>query len=143
MASRRPSLKSSSSDDGILSRISDYTIVRKGKSAACDAAYVAKRLMKSTGKAAWIVATTFIVLGLPLIIEMDREAQLNEAELQQASLLGGAAPSQPAFGPPKWYNPLNFLVISVSPLLVFGIVDAKLSWVVAIKYCLDTVSCYC
>lgn len=100
MASRRPSLKSSS-DDGILSRISDYPIVRKGKGAACDAAYVAKRLMKSTGKAAWIAATTFIILGIPLIIEMDREAQLNEAELQQASLLGGAAPAQPAFGPPK------------------------------------------
>ncbi|KAI3459552.1 hypothetical protein Pfo_016215 [Paulownia fortunei] len=100
---RRPSLgRSSGSDDGILSRISDYSIVRKGKSAACDAAYVAKRLMKSTGKAAWIAATTFIVLGIPLIIEMDREAQLNEAELQQASLLGGAAPAQPAFmGPPK------------------------------------------
>ncbi|KAK4388101.1 Mitochondrial import receptor subunit TOM9-2 [Sesamum angolense] len=102
-AVRRPSLsRSGSGDDGILSRISDYAIVRKGKSAACDAAYVAKRLLKSTGKAAWIAATTFIVLGIPLIIEMDREAQLNEAELQQASLLGGATPGQPAFmAPPK------------------------------------------
>ncbi|KAL0368505.1 UNVERIFIED_CONTAM: Mitochondrial import receptor subunit TOM9-2 [Sesamum calycinum] len=102
-AVRRPSLsRSGSGDDGILSRISDYAIVRKGKGAACDAAYVAKRLLKSTGKAAWIAATTFIVLGIPLIIEMDREAQLNEAELQQASLLGGAAPGQPAFmAPPK------------------------------------------
>ncbi|KAL6526627.1 Mitochondrial import receptor subunit TOM9-2 [Orobanche gracilis] len=93
---RHPSSSRSSgsrSGDGILSRISDYSIVRKGKSAACDTAYVAKRLMKSTGKAAWIVATTFIVLGIPLIIEMDREAQFSEAEMQQASLLGGATPA--------------------------------------------------
>lgn len=102
-SSRRLSLKKSGEgDDGILSRISDYSIVKKGKNTACDAVYVAKRLLKSTGKAAWIAATTFIILGIPLIIEMDREAQLNEAELQQASLLGGAAPGQPGFmGPPK------------------------------------------
>ncbi|KAL1535224.1 Mitochondrial import receptor subunit TOM9-2 [Salvia divinorum] len=90
MASKRPSL---SSDDGILSRISDHSIVKKGKSAACDAKYVATRLLKSTGKAAWILGTTVIILGIPLIIEMDREAQFNEAELQQASLLGGASPA--------------------------------------------------
>ncbi|EYU32588.1 hypothetical protein ABFS83_14G029100 [Erythranthe nasuta] len=99
MASLRlPSLKKSGGDDGgILSRLSDYPIVKKGKSTACDAAYVAKRLLKSTGKAAWIAATTFIVLGIPLIIEMDREAQFNEVELQQASLLGGAAPAHPGY----------------------------------------------
>ncbi|KAL3812422.1 hypothetical protein ACJIZ3_013690 [Penstemon smallii] len=101
VAGKRKSLtRSSSNEDGILSRISDYSIVRKGRTAACDATYVAKRLFKSTGKAAWIAATTFIVLGIPLIIEMDREAQLNEVEFQQASLLGGA-PAQPNFvGPP-------------------------------------------
>ncbi|KAG6406147.1 hypothetical protein SASPL_133746 [Salvia splendens] len=90
MASKRPSLFS---DDGILSRISDHSLVRKGKSAASDAKYVATRLLKSTGKAAWILGTTVIILGIPLIIEMDREAQFNEAELQQASLLGGAPPA--------------------------------------------------
>ncbi|GFQ02594.1 mitochondrial import receptor subunit tom9-1 [Phtheirospermum japonicum] len=89
-----------SGDDGILSRVSDYPIVRQGKSAACDAVYVAKRLMKSTGKAAWIAATTFIVLGIPLIIEMDREAQFAEAELQQAALLGGGASAHPSFMAP-------------------------------------------
>ncbi|CAI9776027.1 unnamed protein product [Fraxinus pennsylvanica] len=92
--------RSNQASDSILSRVSDYSIVRKGKTAACDAAYLAKRLMKSTGKAAWIVATSFIVLGLPLIIEMDREAQLNELELQQASLLGTSA-SQPSFMGPS------------------------------------------
>jgi len=32
--------------------------------------------------------TTFLILVVPLIIEMDREQQLNDLELQQASLLG-------------------------------------------------------
>ncbi|KAL2463187.1 Mitochondrial import receptor subunit TOM9-2 [Forsythia ovata] len=91
--------RSNQSSDSVLSRVSDSSIVRKGKSTACDAAYVAKRLMKSTGKAAWIVATSFIVLGLPLIIEMDREAQLNDLELQQASLLGTTAPQPSFMGP--------------------------------------------
>ncbi|XP_051129190.1 mitochondrial import receptor subunit TOM9-1-like [Andrographis paniculata] len=99
---RHSPIESGRGGDGIVSQVSDYPIVRKGKGKACDAAYVAKRLLKSTGKAAWIAATTFIVLGLPLIIEMDREAQFNEAEMQQASLLGGVSPAQPAFvNPPK------------------------------------------
>ncbi|CAA3026777.1 mitochondrial import receptor subunit TOM9-2-like [Olea europaea subsp. europaea] len=93
--------RSNEASDSILSRVSDSSIARKGKSAACDAAYVAKRLMKSTGKAAWIVATSFIVLGPPLIIEMDREAQLNELELQQSSLLGTPA-SQPSIMSPSF-----------------------------------------
>ncbi|KAK4407267.1 Mitochondrial import receptor subunit TOM9-2 [Sesamum angolense] len=83
-----------SSDDGILSRVSysvsQSPIVYRGKKAASDTAYVAKKLLKSTGKAAWIAGTTFLVLVVPLIIEMDREQQLNELELQQASLLGAS-----------------------------------------------------
>ncbi|KAL0287017.1 UNVERIFIED_CONTAM: Mitochondrial import receptor subunit TOM9-2 [Sesamum calycinum] len=83
-----------SSDDGILSRVSSSVsqspIVYRGKKAASDTAYVAKKLLKSTGKAAWIAGTTFLVLVVPLIIEMDREQQLNELELQQASLLGAS-----------------------------------------------------
>lgn len=81
---------SSSKNDGVLARISQSTIVTKGKQAACDATYVGKKLAKSTGKAAWLVATTFLVLGLPLIIVMDREQQLNDLDLQQASLLGAS-----------------------------------------------------
>ncbi|GAB2213625.1 hypothetical protein Droror1_Dr00017936 [Drosera rotundifolia] len=75
----------------ILSRISQSPILHKGKRVAGDAAYVAKRLLKSTGKAAWIAGTTFLILVVPLIIEMDREQQFNELELQQASLLGAPA----------------------------------------------------
>ncbi|XP_052187249.1 mitochondrial import receptor subunit TOM9-2-like [Diospyros lotus] len=88
--------------DGILSRvsakISQSPIVYRGKRAASDAGFVAKKLLKSTGKAAWIAGTTFLILVVPLIIEMDREQQLNELELQQASLLG--TPSAP-LAPPK------------------------------------------
>ncbi|GMH25911.1 hypothetical protein Nepgr_027754 [Nepenthes gracilis] len=87
----RPS-RSKDGQDGIISRISSSVsqspILHRGKRAADDAAYVAKRLLKSTGKAAWIAGTTFLILVVPLIIEMDREQQLNELEMQQASLLG-------------------------------------------------------
>ncbi|XP_073277103.1 mitochondrial import receptor subunit TOM9-2-like [Primulina huaijiensis] len=96
MPSLARSSESKSSSDGVLSRISNSSVAKKGKAAASNVSYVTKRLLKSTGKAAWIVATTFIVLGLPLIIEMEREAQFNELELQQSSLLG-APPAQPAF----------------------------------------------
>ncbi|KAL8547891.1 hypothetical protein ACS0TY_007269 [Phlomoides rotata] len=80
------------SSGGILSRVSsavsESPIVYQGKKAASDTAFVAKKLLKNTGKAAWIVGTTFLVLVVPLIIEIDREQQFNELELQQASLLG-------------------------------------------------------
>ncbi|CAK9149970.1 unnamed protein product [Ilex paraguariensis] len=78
--------------EGILYRvsstISQSPIIYRGKRAASDAGFVAKKLLKSTGKAAWIAGTTFLILVVPLIIEMDREQQLSELELQQASLLG-------------------------------------------------------
>lgn len=46
-----------------------------------------------TGKAAWIAGTTFLVLFVPFIIEMDREAQLMEIENQQLGALTGPAPA--------------------------------------------------
>ncbi|KAG0490119.1 hypothetical protein HPP92_006982 [Vanilla planifolia] len=85
---------------GILSKVSKAPIVVKGWDAAGEVATVAKKLLRSTGKAAWIAGTTFLVLVVPLIIEMDREAQMNELELQQASLLGTPPPSL-ASTPPK------------------------------------------
>ncbi|KAJ1401676.1 Mitochondrial import receptor subunit Tom22 [Sesbania bispinosa] len=71
-----------------LSGISDSPIVRHTKEVASDAAFVAKKLLRSTGKAAWIAGTTFLVLVVPLIVAMDREQQINELESQQASILG-------------------------------------------------------
>jgi import receptor subunit TOM22 len=68
--------------------VSQSPIVHQSKRAALDAAFVSKKLIRSTGKAAWIAGTTFLILVVPLIIEMDREQQLNDLELQQASLLG-------------------------------------------------------
>lgn len=49
--------------------------------------HVTKKLVISTGKAAWIAGTTFLVLVVPLIIEMDREQQYLEMENQQMSVL--------------------------------------------------------
>ncbi|KAL3850004.1 hypothetical protein ACJIZ3_011886 [Penstemon smallii] len=72
-----------------MSRFSSSSIVYHSKITAGDTAFVAKRLLKSTGKAAWITGTTFLLLIVPLIIEMDRDQQLTELDLQQASLLGG------------------------------------------------------
>ncbi|XP_010522530.1 PREDICTED: mitochondrial import receptor subunit TOM9-2 [Tarenaya hassleriana] len=80
--------KSGGGDSSILVKIANSEIVSQGRRAACDAVYVSKKLLKSTGKAAWIAGTTFLILVVPLIIEMDREQQFNELELQQASLLG-------------------------------------------------------
>ncbi|KAA8527810.1 hypothetical protein F0562_035321 [Nyssa sinensis] len=100
------SRSNSSGSEGIISRVSSTVsqspIVYRGKRAASDAAYVTKRLMKSTGKAAWIAGTTFLILVLPLIVEMDREQQLNELELQQASLLGA---------PPVGSTPKDFFSV--------------------------------
>lgn len=88
-----------SSNEGVLSRvsstISESPIVNKGKQVASDTGYVVRKLIRSTGKAAWIAGTTFLILVVPLIIEMDREAQLNELELQQASLLGTPSVAAP------------------------------------------------
>ncbi|KAK9146221.1 hypothetical protein Sjap_006124 [Stephania japonica] len=94
------SRSSSSSSEGILARVSNTVsqspVLYRGRQVASDAAYVTKRLLKSTGNAAWFAGTTFLILVVPLIIQMDREQQMNELELQQASLLGAppAAPSK-------------------------------------------------
>ncbi|KAK8650758.1 hypothetical protein V6N13_140384 [Hibiscus sabdariffa] len=82
-------------ESNILARITSSPIISRGKQAASDAAFVSKKLIHSTGKAAWIAGTTFLILVVPLIIEMDREQQFNELELQQANLLG-APPTAPA-----------------------------------------------
>ncbi|XP_068664676.1 mitochondrial import receptor subunit TOM9-2-like [Aristolochia californica] len=93
------------SKEGILARVSNYAIVQSGKKAAIDATFVAKKLARSTGNAAWIAGSTFLILFVPLIIAMDREQQLTELEMQQASLLGtpsfaaasaSASPAPPA-----------------------------------------------
>ncbi|KAK4585944.1 hypothetical protein RGQ29_023228 [Quercus rubra] len=80
------------SEQSLISRasrnVSQSSIVIHAKRAASEAAVVSKKLLRSTGKAAWIAGTTFLILAVPLIIEMDRDQQLTEIELQNASLLG-------------------------------------------------------
>ncbi|KAI4345892.1 hypothetical protein L6164_012978 [Bauhinia variegata] len=83
-------------EPGVLARVSESSIVQRAKNVAADAKFVTKKLLYSTGMKAWYVGTTFIILAVPLIIAMDREAQLNELELQQASILG-APPAQPSY----------------------------------------------
>jgi import receptor subunit TOM22 len=48
-------------------------------------------LWRPAGKAAWIAGTSFLVLVVPLIIEMDREQQMVEFESQQLGALTGTA----------------------------------------------------
>jgi len=74
--------------DSWLTKISRTPAVTWTKETAASTSVVVGKLLKSTGKAAWIAGTTFVVLVVPLIIEMDREQQLNDLELQQASILG-------------------------------------------------------
>ncbi|KAF0930594.1 hypothetical protein E2562_033758 [Oryza meyeriana var. granulata] len=73
--------------EGILASFSRSSVAAYGR----EAATMGKKLLRSTGKAAWIAGTTFVV---PLIIEMDREQQLNDIELQQQALLDPAPPAK-------------------------------------------------
>lgn len=50
-------------------------------------AYVGKRLALSFGKAAWIASTSFLILLVPLIIEMDREQQMIDMEKGELNVL--------------------------------------------------------
>ncbi len=52
--------------------------------------HASKKLFISFKKAAWILATTGLVLLVPLIIEMDREAQIMEMEKEQMNVLTGS-----------------------------------------------------
>jgi import receptor subunit TOM22 len=69
---------------GVLAAFSRSSVAQHGREAAA----VAGKLLRSTGKAAWIAGTTFLVLVVPLIIEMDREQQMVDLDLQQQALLG-------------------------------------------------------
>ncbi|KAK4538972.1 hypothetical protein RGQ29_032092 [Quercus rubra] len=76
------------SKTGASCNVSQSSIVIHARRAASEAVVVSKKLLHSIGKAAWITGTTFLILAMPLIIEMDHNQLLTEIELQNTSLLG-------------------------------------------------------
>lgn len=91
---------SSNPKETFYGRVSKSPAVQKGQQFVDNSVYVTKKILWSTGKAAWILGTTFLVLGVPLIIEMDREAQLEQLESSQAVLGTGQVPGAlPAAAP--------------------------------------------
>lgn len=79
-------------DESSLSRIGNNVtqsaLFQKSKRALSNTARISQKLLWSTGKAAWIAGTSFLVFVVPLIIEMDREQQMVDLESQSAGLLG-------------------------------------------------------
>lgn len=82
---------------GISFNVTGSSLSEKARRAAANTSRFSQKLLWSTGKAAWIAGTTFLILVVPLIIEMDREQQMVDMESQQAGLLGAPPlPGSPA-----------------------------------------------
>ena len=71
----------------------DSSLFARLKQLLSTGSFVSQKLLWSTGKAAWVAGTTFLILCVPLIIEMDREQQLMDLETQQGLLTGGPTPA--------------------------------------------------
>ena len=61
-----------------------------------EASRVGKKLMWHTGKAAWTFGTSFLILVVPLIIQLHREESMLELEKEQKGVLGPAGGANPA-----------------------------------------------
>lgn len=82
---------------GMSFNVTGSSLTDKARRAASNTSRFSQKLLWSTGKAAWIAGTTFLILVVPLIIEMDREQQMVDMESQQAGLLGAPPlPGAPA-----------------------------------------------
>jgi import receptor subunit TOM22 len=56
-----------------------------------DSSLVGKKLLWATGKAAWTFGTSFLLLVVPLIIQLHREEMTMALEQEQLSVLNSAA----------------------------------------------------
>ncbi|MCL7038298.1 hypothetical protein MKW94_027999 [Papaver nudicaule] len=72
--SRKAAAIKSGNEEGILARVSQSTVVYHGKKAASNSHRY--------------LGTSFLVLAVPFFITYDREQQITEMEMQNASLLG-------------------------------------------------------
>ncbi|KAJ7390155.1 Mitochondrial import receptor subunit TOM22 [Desmophyllum pertusum] len=79
--------------------------VRKGSSTAVKGVVGgAKWLYNFTGKTVWIVSTSFVILALPVIFEVER-VQTEEAQLQQQrQILLGPGSAGAGMGMPPGYS---------------------------------------
>eukprot|EP00854_Cymbomonas_tetramitiformis_P012607 gene12607-14901_t len=85
---------------GLVDEIQAEPSVSGTETAGISYGRVLRKVMIHTGKAAWILGTSMLVLVVPLIIEMDREAQLVEMETQQMGVLAGPAAGAAALAAP-------------------------------------------
>jgi import receptor subunit TOM22 len=88
MASTGASKDESNALARIQNTVSQSALYQKSLRAASNTVTITQKLLWSTGKAAWIAGTSFLVFVVPLIIEMDREQQMVDLESQSAGLLG-------------------------------------------------------
>ena len=61
-----------------------------------DTTRAAKKLSWSTGKAAWTFGTSFLLLVVPLIIQLHREEQMMAMEQEQLGVLNSGGAAEPA-----------------------------------------------
>lgn len=68
-------------EQGLMTRLSESKIAETAKGlVACDMKLRTTKALESTGKAAWISGTSYLILVLPLIILTQREHDLIDAE---------------------------------------------------------------
>ena len=61
------------------------------KFTTADVSRAARKLAVHTGKAAWTFGTSFLVLVVPLIVQLHREEQLIELEKEQLGVLNSSS----------------------------------------------------
>lgn len=66
-------------------------VIQKARKAATSTVQVSQRMLWSTGKAAWIAGTSFLILVAPLVIQMEKEAQV--VDLEGGDMLGASTPA--------------------------------------------------